>query len=325
MIKNEGAGPSPPGTIHKVNFKVNGTVVSTSIELTETIPAGSMKLVCANTDNSGSNWWVAGDPGIYTIEAVVDQDNTINEAVETNNSKTMLLEVFNKPPENISLNKNVIVSSIEGPGLEGSKAVDGNLSSRWSSQFSDPQFIYIDLGEIKHIDQIDLIWEAAYGKEYKIDISNDAESWTTIEHILNSDGGIDRILTSADSRYVRMYGIQRGTQYGYSLYEFEVYDLTSTDVDDGSGSIDYKFELKNNFPNPFNPVTNIQYYIDKQDFVSLKVYDVLGNEIETLVKDFHQPGEYKVSFNGAEFSSGIYFYSLTTSSSISTKKMLLIK
>ena len=325
MIKNEGAGPSPEGNIHKVNFKINGTNVSASVELTEAIPTGSMKLVCANLDN-GSNWWVADEPGIYEVEAVVDQDNSINETVETNNSRIMQLEVFNKPTANLSLNKNVVVSSIEGSGLEGSKAVDGSLSTRWSSQFSDPQFIYIDIGEVAHLDRVDLIWETAYGKEYKIDISNDASNWTTIEHVLNSDGGIDRIETSADARYIRMYGIQRGTEWGYSLYEFEVYDLTTTDIeDDNSGFNDFKFELKNNFPNPFNPVTIIQYSIDKYEFVSLKIYDILGNEVKTLIRNIQSPGEYKISFNASELSSGIYFYSLTTSSSSLTKKMLLIK
>jgi len=224
------------------------------------------------------------------------------------------------------LNKNVVVSSIEGSGLEGPKAVDGSLSTRWSSQFNDPQFIYIDIGEVVHLDRVDLIWETAYGKEYKIDISNDASNWTTIEHVLNSDGGIDRIETSADARYIRMYGIQRGTEWGYSLHEFEVYDLTTTDIgDDNSGFNDFKFELKNNFPNPFNPVTIIQYSIDKYEFVSLKIYDILGNEVKTLIRNIHSPGEYKISFNASDLSSGIYFYSLTTSSSSLTKKMLLIK
>ncbi len=325
MIKNEGSGSSPEGTVHKVNFKVKGVEVSTSVELTESIPAGSMRMVCANFDNANSNWWIAGEPGIYEVEAVIDQDNSIQEIIETNNSKKIQLEVFNKPAQNLSLNKTVVVSSIEGTGLEGPKAVDGSLSTRWSSQFSDPQYIYIDFGEVKHFDQIDLIWEAAYGKEYKIDISDDANNWTTIEHVTNSDGGIDRILTSSDARYVRMYGIQRGTEYGYSLYEFEVYDLTTTGIDNETDLIDYNFELQNNYPNPFNPITNIIYSIDKTEFVTLKVYDILGNEIKTLIKDIQPRGEYKISFDASDLSSGIYFYSLKTSSSSLTKKMILIK
>lgn len=328
MIKNEGTGPSQQGVNHKVNFKVNGTEISSSVELTEPIPVGSIRLVCANVDNTGSNWWIAGESGTYEVEAVVDPDNFIDETTETNNSKTRQLEVFNKPPENLSLEKDVVVSSIEGTGLEGKNAVDGSLSTRWSSQFSDPQFIYIDLGEVQHIDQIDLVWEAAYGKEYKIDISDDANNWTTIEHVSNGDGSTDRILTSSDARYVRMYGIQRGTEWGYSLYEFEIYDLSDTVTsikENQSGFNDLKFELKNNYPNPFNPATDIQYTVGRSDFVSVKVYDILGKEVQILVNEYQKPGNYNILFNGRTLPSGVYFYCLQTSSSTETKKMVLLK
>ena len=67
----------------------------------------------------------------------------------------------------------------------------------------------------------DIVWETAYGKEYNIQVSDNAIDWITIEHITDGDGGIDRILTSSEGRYVRMYGIQRGTEWGYSIFEFE--------------------------------------------------------------------------------------------------------
>ena len=328
MIKNEGTGFSPYGVAHKVIFKVNGTEVSSSVELTEPIPTGGVRMVCANIDNLGSNWWIAGEPGMYEVEAMVDPDNLIDETVETNNSKTTQLKVFKKPPENIALNKSVVVSSIEGSGLEGSNAVDGSLTTRWSSQFSDPQFIYVDLGEVKHIGRVDLIWETAYGKEFRIDVSNNAVDWTTVEHVMNGYGGTNRIETSADARYVRMYGIQRGTEWGYSLYEFEIYDLSDTLTAIGgseSNLNDLHFELRNNYPNPFNPTTEIQYTIDKSDFITLRIYDILGKEIQTLVEDKQSPGRYNIRFDGSDLPSGVYFYSLQTSSSKETKKMILLK
>jgi beta-glucosidase len=328
MIKNEGTGFSPYGVTHKVVFKVNGTEVSSSVELTEPIPTGAVRMVCANIGNSDSNWWVAGEPGMYKVEAMVDPDNLIDETVETNNSKTIQVEVFKQPPLNVALNKNVVVSSIEGSGLEGSNAVDGSLTTRWSSQFSDPQFIYVDLGEVKHLDRVDLVWETAYGKEYSIDVSNNAVDWTTVEHISNGYGGTNRIETSADARYVRMYGIQRGTEWGYSLYEFEVYDLSDTLTAIGSNESNLNnlnFELKNNYPNPFNPTTEIQYMIDKSDFITLRIYDILGKEVQTLVEDKQKPGKYNILFDGSGLPSGVYFYTLQTSSSTETKKMVLLK
>ena len=91
-----------------------------------------------------------------------------------------------------------------------------------------------------------------------------------------------------------------------------------------------KFELLQNFPNPFNPVTIIKYQIPEVSFVTLKVYDVLGNEIATLVNEEKPAGEYEVEFSVGQNSilspsSGIYFYQLRAGSFIHTKKMILLK
>jgi uncharacterized delta-60 repeat protein len=110
-------------------------------------------------------------------------------------------------------------------GLPASNATDGNLSSRWSSQFSDNQWIYVDLGSVLTINQVVLRWETAYGRGYKIQVSNDASTWSDVYSTTTGDGGVDDITLSspASGRYVRMLGTQRATTYGYSLYELEVY------------------------------------------------------------------------------------------------------
>jgi Secretion system C-terminal sorting domain len=94
-----------------------------------------------------------------------------------------------------------------------------------------------------------------------------------------------------------------------------------------------EFALEQNYPNPFNPVTSIQYAVSSRQFVSLKVYDVLGNEITTLVNEEKPIGSYEVEFNGNELTSGIYFYQLKACSPstgsgqvyVETKKMMLLK
>ena len=86
-----------------------------------------------------------------------------------------------------------------------------------------------------------------------------------------------------------------------------------------------KFSLEQNYPNPFNPSTSIQYAIDGRRFVSLKVFDVLGNEVATLVKEEKPTGVYEVNFNATQLSSGIYFYTLKAGSFIETKKLILMK
>jgi len=87
----------------------------------------------------------------------------------------------------------------------------------------------------------------------------------------------------------------------------------------------FRFQLFQNYPNPFNPSTNIKFSIAKQDIVSLKVYDVLGREIATLVNEEKPAGEYIVKFNTNEITGGVYFYRLKIKEFINTKKMLLIK
>jgi hypothetical protein len=125
---------------------------------------------------------------------------------------------------NLALNKAVTVSSIEGSGYPGSKAVDGNTGTRWSSAFSDPQWIYVDLGASYTVSQVKLNWQNSYGKSYTIQLSADAASWTDVYSTTTGDGGIDDItFAGTDARYVRMYGTVRATGYGYSLWEFEIY------------------------------------------------------------------------------------------------------
>ncbi len=85
------------------------------------------------------------------------------------------------------------------------------------------------------------------------------------------------------------------------------------------------FQLSQNYPNPFNPATKIGFRIAEFGFVSLKVYDVLGREVATLVNEEKKPGTYEVNFNASNFSSGIYFYRIKTGSFIQTKKILLLK
>jgi Secretion system C-terminal sorting domain len=80
-----------------------------------------------------------------------------------------------------------------------------------------------------------------------------------------------------------------------------------------------------NYPNPFNPTTTITYEIPKDGFVTLKVYDILGREVATLVNEFKTAGKYYVNFNAGNLASGMYFYRFKSGSYISTKKMMLLK
>ncbi|GIG92364.1 coagulation factor 5/8 type [Plantactinospora endophytica] len=125
-------------------------------------------------------------------------------------------------PTLISQGKPATASSTEGGAFGASSAVDGNTGTRWSSAFSDPQWLQVDLGASATISQVVLRWEAAYGRAFQIQLSENGSSWTNAYSTTTGTGGTQTLSVSGTGRYVRMNGTARGTGYGYSLWEFEV-------------------------------------------------------------------------------------------------------
>src|SRR5215468_4653939 len=107
-------------------------------------------------------------------------------------------------------------SSTEGAGTPASAAVDGNTGTRWSSAFSDPQWLQVDLGATATITQVVLQWETAYATAFGIQTSPDAVTWTSIYSTTTSTGGTQTLNVTGSGRYVRMYGTARVGGYGYS-------------------------------------------------------------------------------------------------------------
>ncbi len=129
---------------------------------------------------------------------------------------------------NAALNHPATASSLENATFPASNAVDGNTGTRWSSQFSDPQWLQVDLGSTQSICQVVIQWETASGKAYQIQVSNDAANWTTIYSTTTGPGGTETLNITGSGRYIRMYGTQRNTQYGYSIWEFQVFTTASS-------------------------------------------------------------------------------------------------
>lgn len=123
----------------------------------------------------------------------------------------------------LSQGRPATASSVEAVGTPASDAVDGNTTTRWSSAFSDPQWLEVDLGSTAQISQVVLNWEAAYATAFQIQTSTDGTNWTSVYSTTTGPGGVQTLNVSGSGRYVRMYGTQRATPYGYSLWEFQVY------------------------------------------------------------------------------------------------------
>ena len=124
---------------------------------------------------------------------------------------------------NLAQGKAATASSTESVAFPASSAVDGDNGTRWSSGFSDPQWLQVDLGATHTICKVVLNWETAYGTAFQIQTSADGSTWTPIYSTTTGTGGTQTLNVSGSGRYIRMYGTARATQYGYSLWEFQVF------------------------------------------------------------------------------------------------------
>ena len=130
-----------------------------------------------------------------------------------------------------------------------------------------------------------------------------------------------------DSKYILSLEITKsgflfaGMDY-YGIYKSANKVVTTLNEEN---TVPSKFELMQNYPNPFNPSTSIEYSVPSNEYVLLKVYDLLGNEVNTLVNERQSAGNYEVNFDASNLASGIYFYRIQSGSFIQTKKLMLLK
>jgi photosystem II stability/assembly factor-like uncharacterized protein len=204
----------------------------------------------------------------------------------------------------------------------------------------DPEFRY-DIFTIRTSNG-GVFWEYEYigipGVAWTIDFRNDNEAWSSLGNqqmfIYSLDSGVTWIqIPTPDSSEIfdvifpdSLHGFAVGREGAILKYKPPIVD----DVSDNRGVTPESFGLFQNYPNPFNPSTKIKYSIPsnvkrESSNVSLKVYDILGNKVATLVNEEKPPGEYEIEFSVTDFPSSVYFYQLQTEGYIKTKKMLLVK
>ena len=165
-------------------------------------------------------------PGPYVLRAEL-QSRSGEQAVSRRKVQVLAPEDARRR-HNLAQGKPVVASSevTDARGNCPARFVnDGKRSTRWSSEFSDPQWIQIDLGEEHTIGRMVLVWETAYGQAYRIEVSSDGENWRPVYETETGRGGTERItFEPTQARYMRLYGQRRGTQWGYSLWEIEVFE-----------------------------------------------------------------------------------------------------
>ena len=182
------------------------------------------------------SWAENGVEKATGVEANIELGLGTHEIMLTITTNTLQIKTarftVNVKRKSLSLNKPFTVSSTEADlGNTGANAVDGNVATRWSSQYADPQWYQIDLGQIFNIEQVVVVWEAASAKSYTIEVSDDGLNWRMLAVKSNLPAGTrtDQLNgLSGSGKYIRLNGIERNSTWGYSIFEFEVYGAAPT-------------------------------------------------------------------------------------------------
>ncbi|GGV48967.1 hypothetical protein GCM10010495_78440 [Kitasatospora herbaricolor] len=213
-VANPGARSTNPGTaITPVQVSATDSATGQTLTYTATgLPTGL-------TINSATGRITGTPAGVGTASATVT-------ATDTTGASGHATFTWTVTGTDVALGRPTTASSVEGnnTGLTADKATDGNPATRWASTYTDPQWLQVDLGTTKSVKEVKLTWEAAYGKTYQIQTSNDGTTWTTVYTTTTGDGGTDDLTgLTGSGRYIRLNGTSRGTGYGYSLWSFQVY------------------------------------------------------------------------------------------------------
>jgi uncharacterized protein YjdB len=304
------AGADKSITLPTNSIVINGSGTDTdgtisSYAWTRVSGPNTPTLTNANTANLTASGLIAGT---YVFRLTVT-DNSAATAIDDVN-----VVVNPAASTNIALNKATTVSSTENAGAPGSLAVDGNTTTRWSSAFSDPQWIYVDLGGNYNVSRVKVTWEAALGKDYQVQIATSSTgTWTTLKTVTGNTALVnDHTGLSGAGRYVRIYGTARGTAYGYSIFELEVYGTSAGRmmVDDNNAQSAKIIT----YPNPASDV----YFIDgaKQGSLVL-ITNTTGSKVhETKLKN----GSIDIS----HLPAGIYVIDIRDGDH-STRQRLVVK
>jgi len=151
---------------------------------------------------------------------------------------------------------------------------------------------------------------------------NSTGSWNTYKTFRTK---VLQSVTGKHDVYLKFTGTGTDNLFMLQWITFVDYTIPTSVNDSRTGQIPEKFILEQNYPNPFNPTTQINYTVPRSSYVGLKVYNLLGQEVKSLVEGFQQRGNYTVTFDSRGLSSGVYLYRMTAGSFMDTKKTILLK
>ncbi|MER5631898.1 discoidin domain-containing protein [Streptomyces nitrosporeus] len=204
----------------------DGDRITPRIYLSGNYANGDKRLVEARWRSTGDGTFAVTAPeklGVWKVY-VQAEDGHGNAGIETRSVKVVAPPVTGT---NLALNRPTTASSAQASygdcPCPASRATDGDTGTRWASDWSDPQWIQVDLGQARSIRTLQLVWDPAYARSYEVRVSDDGNTWRTVHTTTTGDGDVDTVDVTATARHVRLQLTARGTGWGYSLHEFGVY------------------------------------------------------------------------------------------------------
>jgi hypothetical protein len=332
---------------------INGIIVTSS----QSITVQFSERLDLNTAKNKNNFSISGNISIIsaqllpdstgiklkTSKQLTDVDYTLTVSnikdragnLQSPNPKINFYRIPKKIKGNYSKNtiSNVTASSWE-QNYTPNKTIDGigmsDPESRWQSARIMPDSITYDLSKSVAMDSLRIsFYKGETGRLYKYSVysSVDLVAWNPIlEDIWSEESEWTEIeFDSTDGRYIKLVLKESNQSNKASIWEFESFGALLKEPTNPEPNTPTIFTLSQNYPNPFNPSTKINWQSPVASHQTLKVYDVLGNEVATLVDEFKPAGSYEVNFEAINLASGIYIYRLTSDNYIDTKKMILLR
>lgn len=222
---------------------------------------------------------------------------------------------------NLAYNRPVSVSSTEAGGNIASNAVDANGTTRWSSVYSDPQWISVDLGANYNVSRVRVAWETASAKNYYLEGSTNGTTWFNMRTISNNTALVnDHTGLSSAARYIRLYCTARNTQYGYSIYELEVYGTAG--ARERTSELSGDAEVLSIYPNPLKGRTVLNVNVEDPGMAVLELMNSAGVKALSLHNGPLERGQHAFSFEASSLRPGIYLAMLTINGKRTVKKFV---
>jgi arabinoxylan arabinofuranohydrolase len=241
--KTDQTNPNPPNNRPEVKLAIENFTVP--INHPDTLGYVDLKNIFFDKEDTTSlSYQITGNTNSNLITTVIDADAKLNLLIRENTtgksvitikatdkkgkdvSTTFTVQIYDPASGNKALFRKVEATSYEKADFGPEMINDGNMGTRWSSEYYDNQSVTFTLDTVYLIKKIMLFWENAYGEDYNVMVSNDNISWDTVARVVGGNGGTDKVLIDKDvkGRYVKLGLLKRATQWGFSLWEVQVFE-----------------------------------------------------------------------------------------------------